>query len=69
MKNFDIHEDILGYDYSEENGYAEVKNKVHLSIPEGNLRLLLLNYSDDPSLLFHLKELARVYELVRGGKY
>lgn len=65
MKDFDIHEDILGYS---QNDSVETPERVHLYIPEGNLRLLLMNYSDDQSLLSHLKELARVYELVRKGQ-
>lgn len=67
MRHLDTLEDILGYD---QNYGCMVENAepLRLSIPQGNLRLLLLNYSDDPSLLTHLKELARVYELVRQGR-
>lgn len=65
MKDFDIHEDILGYS---QNDSVETTERVYLSIPEVTLRLLLMNYSDDKSLLFHLKELVRVYELVRKGQ-
>jgi len=66
MRQLDTQEDILGY--GQDYDMVTTQERVHLSIPEGNLRLLLLNYSNDLSIITHLKELVRVYELVRKGK-
>jgi hypothetical protein len=66
MKSLDTEEGILGHDFYESNVCDE--QKVFLSIPEGNLRLMLLNYSDDLQLSPLLRELVHVYEMVRQGK-
>lgn len=65
MKNFDTHEDILGYNFSQPN---KGLNKSDLTIPENNLKQLVLAYGDDSLFGLSIRELVRVYELVREEK-
>ena len=66
MRSLDTQEEILGCDYTETK--YESKSEVRLSLPEDVLNRLIINYGDDSFLGLSIKELARVYELVRNGK-
>ena len=68
MKFLDTQEDILGYNYSEENTGCEVKDNVRLSLSQETLNRLIINFGDDSFLGLSIRELARVYELVRKGE-
>ena len=68
MRYLDTKKDILGYDYSEDSVTDEVKNEVRLSLSEETLNRLVINFGDDSFLGLSIRELVRVYELVRKGE-